>query len=102
MQKKVAAEGEKMEEIFEKFMCYCESSEGALGKSIADAEEKVPQLESEIEELTGLKTQLTQELADHKATRADAKAAMEKATAMREKEHKAFQAENAESNSNID
>jgi len=102
MQKKVAAEGEKMEEMFDKYMCYCENSEATLGKSIEDAEEKIPQLESEIKELTGLKTQLTQELADHKATREEANKAMEQATSMREKEAKEFGAESSESKSNID
>merc|ERR1719478_864601 len=101
MQKKVAAEGEKMEEMFDKYMCYCENSEATLGKSIDDAEEKIPQLESEIKELTGAKAQLTQDLADHKATREEANKAMEQATAMREKENKEFNAESSEQKSNI-
>merc|ERR1719160_1332311 len=44
MQKKVQAEGEKEEELYEKFMCYCKNGAGALSKSIADAEAKAPDL----------------------------------------------------------
>merc|ERR1719197_1320397 len=102
MQKKVEAEGKKMEELYEKFMCYCESSEATLGKSIEEAEEKIPQLESEIKELTGLKAQLTQDLADHKATREEANKAMESATSMRDKENKAFSVESSETKSQIE
>merc|ERR1719324_969180 len=49
MQKKVAAEGEKEEELFEKFMCYCKNGKGALEGSIAQAEAKMPALGADIE-----------------------------------------------------
>merc|ERR1719506_2790174 len=102
MAKKVAAEGEKEEELFDKFMCYCETSGKDLEKSLDDAKTKATQLESDIKEAQGLKAQLEQELTQHRQDRADAKAAIEKATAIREKEHKAFAAEDAEMKSNID
>ena len=38
MQKKIAAEGEKDQEIYDKFMCYCKGSGGELSKTIAEAE----------------------------------------------------------------
>merc|ERR1719191_820117 len=101
MQNKVRGEGEKEEELFEKFMCYCESSSATLTKSIEDAKEKIPQVESDIKEAIALKAQLDKDIADAKASREDANAAMEKATAMRDKEFKAFSAESAEDNSNI-
>merc|ERR1719191_2629126 len=89
MQNKVRGEGEKEEELFEKFMCYCESSSATLTKSIEDAKEKIPQVESDIKEAIALKAQLDKDIAD------------EKASAMRDKEFKAFSAESAEDNSNI-
>merc|ERR550514_1518183 len=58
MKKKVEAEGEKEEELFEKFMCYCENSDATLGKSIEEANTKIPQLESDIKEAEALKAQL--------------------------------------------
>merc|ERR1719502_1220041 len=102
MAKKVAAEGEKEEEMYEKFMCYCETSGKALQKSIEDAEAKVPELMSAIEEAVALKKQLEEELVQHRKDRADAKEAIEQATAIREKEAAEFAKEMAESNANID
>jgi septal ring factor EnvC (AmiA/AmiB activator) len=101
MQNKVRAEGEKEEELFEKFMCYCETSSTTLGKSIEDAKEKIPQVESDIKEAIALKAQLDKDIADAKTSREEANAAMEKATAIRDKENGEFAAESAEDNSNI-
>merc|ERR1719261_892938 len=102
MLKKVEAEGEKEEELFEKFMCYCKSGKAALEKSIADAEQKIPQLESQIKASGGSQAQLQEDLQNHKADREAAKAAMAKATAQREKEAAAFAKENAESNADLE
>merc|ERR1719265_2116508 len=102
MAKKVAAEGEKEEAMYEKFMCYCETSGGALQKSIDDAMTKVPQLNSAIEEAEAQKKQLEEDLVQHRKDRADAKAAIEQATAIREKEAAEFAKENSESNANLD
>merc|ERR1719163_1119674 len=101
MQNKVRAEGEREEELFEKFMCYCETSSTTLGKSIDDAKTKIPQLESDIKETIALKAQLEKDIEDAKTSREEANTAMEKATAIRDKENKEFAAENAEDNSNI-
>merc|ERR1719337_609212 len=102
MQKKIEAEGEKEEELFEKFMCYCKSGKAALEKSIAEAEEKIPQLESQIKAVGGAQAQLQEDLTAHKADREAAKAAMAKATAQREKEAAAFAAETAESKADLE
>merc|ERR1719387_3224833 len=90
MVKKVEEEGKKETELFEKFMCYCKTGKETLGKSIEDAETKIPQLESDIKEAVSTKSQLDADVAGAKQARADAKAAMEKATSMREKEAAAF------------
>merc|ERR1719506_1000955 len=83
-------------------MCYCETTQGTLGKSIEDAKDKIPQLESDVKEAVALKAQLDEEIAQHKTDREDANAAMEKATAIREKEAAEFAAESGESKSNLD
>merc|ERR1719326_422597 len=101
MQNKVRAEGEKEEELFEKFMRYCENSETTLGKSIDDAKTKIPQVESDIKEAIALKAQLDEDIANAKTSREEAKMAMDKATAIRDKEHKEWSAEDAEADSNI-
>merc|ERR1719409_2231713 len=102
MMKKVEAEGKKEDELFEKFFCYCTGTGGALKKAIADAEEKIPQLESDIKETESMKSQLGGDVDTAKSDRAAAKEAIAKATAMREKEDAAFAKENAEDKSNLD
>jgi len=102
MQNKVTAEGKKKEALFDKYMCYCQNADETLGKSIADAEAKIPQLESEIKEAAALKEQLESDLVKAKSDRAEAKEALAKAKALREKEAAAFAAETGETKSNID
>merc|ERR1719486_1125353 len=49
MQKKVTAEGEKEEELFDKFMCYCKNGKGTLEASIETAKNTNDQLAADIE-----------------------------------------------------
>merc|ERR1719326_2720939 len=56
--KKVEEEGEKETELYEKYMCYCKNSGSTLEKSIADANVKIPDLQSSIEEAESHKAQL--------------------------------------------
>merc|ERR1719310_1815545 len=44
--------------MFDQYMCYCSNADETLGKSIADAEKKIPQLESALGEDAALKKQL--------------------------------------------
>jgi len=101
MQGKIKAEGEKEAELFDKFMCYCKNGDGALAKSISEAETKVPQVTSDIEEGEAQVTQLKADLKSHQTDRASAKAAMADATAIRSKEAGEFAALEAEFNANI-
>merc|ERR1719163_79248 len=100
MQKKVTAEGDKEKELFEKFLCYCKHGDEALGKSIADAEAKMPQVTSDIEEAEAQVKQLKSDLKSHQTDRAAAKAAMADATTIREKEAATFAALKAEADAN--
>merc|ERR1719453_431713 len=99
---KVEAEGKKETELFEKFMCYCKTGSETLGKSIADAEEKIPQLESDIKEAEAEKAQLDTDLTTHKADRETAKSDIAKAKGMREKDAAAFLKESTEDKSNLE
>jgi hypothetical protein len=101
MQKKIAKQGETAEKLFDKYMCYCKNGEGALEKSIADAEEQIPQMEAAIKEELAEKKQLEADLKQHKADRAEAKEAIAKATAIREKEHKEYEKLAADATANI-
>jgi len=101
MQKKVAAEGEKEKDLFEKFMCYCKTSGGDLGKSIAAAEDKIPKLGAAIKEAEAKHAQLIADIKKAKEDRAAAKKSMSEASAIREKEAAAFAAQKAEDDTNI-
>merc|ERR1719169_87686 len=102
MQKKVEAEGEKEEELFEKFMCYCKTGVATLAKSISDAETKIPQLESDIKEAIELEKTLGADIEKAQTDRAEAKEAIAKAESIRNKENAAFQSESGNTESNID
>merc|ERR1719160_1447673 len=101
MQKKVAEEGEKEEELFEKFMCYCKNGKGALAASIESAKNTNDQLASSIKETDATLTQMKADLKTAQTDRAEAKAAVAKATALRTKEAAAFAKESAELKTNI-
>merc|ERR1719460_2497667 len=85
----------------EKYMCYCEKNTGVLGDSITELTEKVPQIESSIEEAIATKAQLEADLTKHKADREAAKKAIGDATAQREKEAAEFADESTEDKANI-
>merc|ERR1740133_686249 len=69
MQNKVSAEGAKKQEIFDKFMCYCDNADALLGGAITAAEAKIPLLQSSIGEDGELKKQLDADIIKHKADR---------------------------------
>merc|ERR1719191_6943 len=101
MQGKVAAEGEKETELFEKYMCYCKNAGGDLGKSISDADTKIPQLGADIKEAEATLVQLKEDLKQHQVDRSAAKEAVAEATALREKEATEYAKESGELNANI-
>merc|ERR1719197_2302481 len=86
MEKKVAEEGEKEKDLFEKFMCYCKNGRGTLEASIESAKNTNDQLASSIKETAASLTQMKADLKTAQTDRADAKAAVAKATALRQKE----------------
>jgi len=101
MQNKVSAEGKKKQEIYDKFMCYCNNADTLLGGAITAAENKIPQLESAIGEDASLKKQLDADVIKHKEDRAAAKDAIAKATAIREKDAAAFAKTKGDLDTNI-
>jgi septal ring factor EnvC (AmiA/AmiB activator) len=101
MQAKVEGEGEKEKELFDKYMCYCKNGASALEKSIADAEALQEEMGSAIPEAESKLKQLKQDVKKHQTDRADAKAAIASATAVREKEHAAYKKETEEDKTNL-
>jgi len=90
MQNKVTAEGKKAEEIYDKFMCYCENADTMLAGAIETAENKIPQLEAAVGKDVEMKKQLEADVKNHKTDREAAKGAIAEATALREKEATEF------------
>merc|ERR1719262_359974 len=80
MVNKIEAEGKKETELHDKYMCYCETSEGTLGDSIEEANTKIPQLESDIKTATETKVKLEGDIEKAQTDRAAAKEAMAQAT----------------------
>jgi len=93
---KSKAEGDEERKIYAKFKCYCDTSEAEKTASIKKETEAINLLESEIAEIQGDTGGLSSEVADLKANMADNKQARDDATALREKENKAFKAEKAD------
>jgi len=101
MQNKVTAEGKKAEEIYDKFMCYCDNADTLLAGAIETAENKIPQLEAMVGKDVEMKKQLETDVKNHKADREAAKTAIAEATALREKEAAAFAKESGDLKTNI-
>jgi len=102
MQKTVEAEGEKEKELFDKFMCYCNNGEGSLDNSIQSASAAIDSLTGRIGTEHAQKTQMTQDVAQHKTDRADAQKTIKESTVMREKEANEFAASSGELKANIE
>jgi len=88
-------------ELFDKFMCNVKTVTAGLEKSIADANERVPQLESGIKETTAEHQQLAEDLKQAKEDREKAEKAMSTATSIRDKESAEYARESASQQSDI-
>jgi len=101
MEKKVQAEGEHEQELFDKYMCYCKNGASSLGKSIADADTKIPQLGSDIKAGEASLAQLKEDVKQAQVDRSAAKSAVAEATSLRAKEAAAYAKESSELKANI-
>merc|ERR1719498_57061 len=101
MAKELEHEGELEKEIFDKAICACEGGEAELNKVIDESSAAIDEHTAKVASGTAEKTQLTQEVADHKASAAQATSDLSEATMLRDKEHKAFLAEEADTKTNL-
>merc|ERR1719440_457147 len=102
MVKSVEAEGEKEKELFDKFMCYCNNGASALDASIQSAASQIESLTGKVEAESAQKSQMTQDVVQHKADRAEAEKTVKESTAMREKEASEFAASSGEMKANVE
>jgi len=96
MLEKSQREGDEERVIYAKFKCYCDTSEAEKKASIKQLTETIEILESQIAEIMGSTGGLSSECAKLKVDMAANKQARDEATAVRDKEHKAFVAEEAD------
>jgi len=93
MLKQLEKEADEDEEIYDKIACWCETNEKEKTKAIADSEAKIDDLTSLIEELTGTSSRLNTEIKHLKEEVVKHQEALEKATAIRQKELAEFNEE---------
>merc|ERR1719456_22979 len=93
MLKQLEKEAEEDEEIYDKMACWCETNDKAKTKSIADAEARISDLTTKIEELTANSARLGTEIKNLEKEVAENQAALDKATAIRQKQLAEFNEE---------
>jgi len=93
MQKQLAAESEADQEIYDKMACWCTTNDKEKTKAIADAEARIDQLTAAIEEGTAKSAKLSTEIANLEKEVASNQQALDKATALRQKQLAEFNAE---------
>merc|ERR1719478_1145028 len=93
MLKQLEKEAEEDEEIYDKMACWCETNDKEKTKSIADAEARISDLTTKIEELTAASARLNTEIKNLEKEVAENQAALDKATAIRQKQLAEFNEE---------
>jgi len=93
MLKQLEKEASEDEEIYDKLACWCETNDKEKTKTIADAEAKIEDLTTKIEELTAESARLNAEINNLESEVAKNQEALDKATAIREKQLAEFNAE---------
>merc|ERR1719191_7976 len=93
MLKQLEKEAEEDEEIYDKMACWCETNDKEKTKAIADAEARIEDLTTMIEELTAASARLNTEIKNLEGEGAKNQEALDKATALRQKQLAEFNAE---------
>merc|ERR1719399_2504 len=83
-------------------MCFCSETGAEIAKAAQDASSKIDELSSKLKEESALKTQLEQEIGEHKKDREAAKNDLAEASNLRDKEKKEFDAMSADARTNVE
>jgi chromosome segregation ATPase len=102
MLKQLEKEAEEDEEIYDQLACWCETNDKGKTKSIADAETRIKDLTVQIEELSAASSRLNTEIKNLDKEVAENQAALDSATAIRQKELAEFNAEEKDLLQSID
>jgi hypothetical protein len=101
MQKEIETEGAKEKELFDKFMCYCSSGQGALQAAVDKSAAAIDEFSAKLKAETAEKSGTAQALIQHKSDREAATADLEEATMLREKENAAYEETKADMETNL-
>ena len=93
MQAQLEKEGKEDTEVYEKVTCWCETNDKDKTTAISDAEARITDLTSTIEEATASSARLNTEIKNLGTEIAKNQAALDKATELRKKELAEFNAE---------
>jgi len=93
MSKQLETEAKEDQETFDTMMCWCETNDKGKTKAISDGESTIADLTAAIESFTALSSKLNTEIANLQNEVAANNDALEKATAVRQKELAEFNAE---------
>jgi len=93
MLKQLEKEAAEDEEIYDKMACWCETNDKEKTKAIADAEAKIEDLTTKIEEYTAASARLNTEIKNLESEVAKNQESLDKATAIREKQLAEFNEE---------
>merc|ERR1719174_126011 len=93
MLKQLEKEAEEDEEIYDKMACWCETNDKEKTKAIEEAEARITDLTAMIEELTAASARLNTEIKNLEGEVAKNQEALDKATAIRQKQLAEFNAE---------
>merc|ERR1719331_142891 len=93
MLKQLEKEAEEDEEIYDKMACWCETNDKEKTKAVAEAEAKIEDLTTKIEELTAQSSRLATEIKNLEKEVEQNQEALDKATAIRQKQLAEFNSE---------
>jgi len=93
MLKQLEKEAEEDEEIYDKMACWCETNDKEKTKAIEEAEAHITDLTTMIEEMTAASARLNTEIKNLEGEVAKNQEALDKATALRQKQLAEFNAE---------
>merc|ERR1719174_3045448 len=93
MLKQLEKEAEEDEAIYDKMACWCETNDKEKTKSIAEAETRIADLTTKIEELTAASARLNTEIKNLEKEVAENQEALDQATAIRQKQLAEFNGE---------
>mmetsp|Transcript_131134 Transcript_131134/g.355998 ORF Transcript_131134/g.355998 Transcript_131134/m.355998 type:complete len:736 (-) Transcript_131134:89-2296(-) len=93
MQKELEKEADEDEEVYDKMSCWCKTNDKEKTQAVADAQARVAQLETVIEESTARSARLGTEIKGHEEDLAKSKKSLDEETAIREKQAAEFNTE---------